>query len=108
MLRGSEKGQMNAGVFAGEGQLELSAHFALRQAQRRVSDEAVALALRYGKRFHEGHDCVYFLGRRQMPQDVPPKLAEKANGTVIVVGANRTLITTYRNPNFVRTLKRRR
>ena len=98
---------MDTATPAAEARLQRSTHFSMRQAQRGVSDQAVALALRYGKRFHEGEDCVYFLGRRQIPQNTPVKLAEKANGTVIVVGANETLITTYRNPGFVRTLKRR-
>ena len=84
-----------------------SAHFAVRQVQRGVSDEMVALALRYGRRFYEGEDRVYFLGRRQMPGEIDPRVADRANGTVVVVAPGEHLVTTYRNPRYVRTLKRR-
>jgi hypothetical protein len=82
-------------------------HFTMRQAQRGISDEMVALALQFGKPFYEGEDRVYFLGRRQMPKGIDSRLAERANGMVVVVGPDHTLVTTYRNPDFRKTLKRR-
>jgi hypothetical protein len=84
-----------------------SDHFRMRQAQRGITGDMVKLALRYGKPFYEGSDRVYFLGRRQMPRGIDGRVADRANGTVVVVGPDDRLITTYRNPNFVKTLKRR-
>ena len=81
-------------------------HFAVRQVQRGVSNEMVRLALRHGLRFYEGANQVYFLGRRQVPTRVDHRVAERANGTVVVACGDR-LVTTYRNPLYVRKLKRR-
>ena len=83
-------------------------HFACRQVQRGVRDEIVLLALRFGRKFYDkGGEQVYFLGRKQLPRDLAPKIAERANGTTVVVGANGALITTFRNPEFSKVLKRR-
>ena len=85
----------------------MSRHFLIRQGQRGIGKEMVALALRYGRRFYEGNEQVYFLGRKQMPHFLDPRLMDRANGTVVVVGSDNTLVTAYRNPLYVRALKRR-
>lgn len=84
-----------------------SAHFAQRQAQRKVSDQAIVLALRFGDTFFQGADRVYFLGRKAIPDYVPAPLASRLDGTTVVVGPDKTLVTTYRNPKGRRALKRR-
>ena len=85
-----------------------TAHFVERQNQRSVSDHEVALALQCGVRFHEhGGDIVYFLGRRNVPKTVDEKTAQRANGVVVVVAKGQTLVTTYRNPQFIKALKKR-
>lgn len=85
-----------------------TAHFVERQSQRNVSDREIGLALRFGVRFHEGGgDIVYFLGRRRLPKNLDEKTARRADGVVVVVAQNQTLVTTYRNPQFIRELKKR-
>ncbi len=85
-----------------------TAHFVERQNQRNVSDLEVGLALRFGVRFHEGGgDVVHFLGRRRLPKNLDEKTARRADGVVVVVAQNQTLVTTYRNPQFIRELKKR-
>jgi hypothetical protein len=80
-------------------------HFAERCRQRRVPAEAVALALCHGRQFHEGLDTVHFLGRRELQQWDN----ERSDwGGVVVVRAGNVLKTTFRNPDFLRKLKRRR
>ncbi len=82
-------------------------HFELRQAQRKIPDAQVILALQYGRRFYEGEDRVYFLGRKHLPNGLDSNMVHRANGTVVVVGVRGELLTTYRNPRFIRELRRR-
>lgn len=83
-----------------------TAHFSVRQAQRARTDLTVALVLRYGRRFFEGDDRVYFLARRDIPPTVAHELAERAHGTVVVCRGD-ALVTTFRNPRYLHRLKRR-
>lgn len=89
-------------------------HFAERQGRRGVRDDAAMLAIAYGRCFFERGDRVYFLGRdairkkfKNAPSAVTQEWIRRADGLVVVVGADGKLITTYRNPRFLRTLKRR-
>ena len=83
-------------------------HFVERQNQRVISDGEVLLALRFGLRFHErGGDVVHFLGRRCLPKTLNDKAAKRANGIVVVVSPDQKLVTTYRNPHFIKALKKR-
>ena len=91
-----------------------SAHFAERQGQRGVRDAAAKLAVARGRCFYEHGERVYFLGRdaiRKQFKNAPGRVAEewirRADGLVVVVGSDGRLITTYRNPRFLRTLKKR-
>jgi len=88
-------------------QMEKTAHFVLRQAQRKVSDAAIALALQCGEVFFQGSDRVYFLGRKRIPTVVPIPVAHRLDGTTVVVGPGNVLITAYRNPLGRGALKRR-
>ena len=85
-----------------------SAHFQRGQDQRNITDGEIALALCYGKRFYEGEDCVYFLGRKQMPDRLDPQRARRADGTTVVVTRDGHLVTAWRNRKGLRALKRRR
>lgn len=83
-------------------------HFLLRQAQRKITDAEIALTLTRGRRFYEGQEQVYFLCRKNIPKIAGERdFGRRASGTVVVVGPDRALITTYRNARFLRDLKRR-
>ncbi|MBC8141045.1 MAG: hypothetical protein H7Y38_06345 [Armatimonadetes bacterium] len=89
-------------------------HFVERQGRRSVRDEAAKLAIAYGRCFYERDSRVYFLGRdaiRKRLKDAPAPVIDdwvrRADGLVVVVSANGALVTTYRNPNYLKTLKRR-
>lgn len=97
---------MNSGISTC-GEYVKTEHFIQRQQQRRISDEQVELTLQLGCRFYEGEELVYFVGRKHLPCELDPKLADRTNGTVVVVGAEGNLLTTYRNPRFIKELKRR-
>lgn len=89
-------------------------HFVQRQGRRGVRDAAAKLAIACGRCFYERDDRVYFLGRdairkklKSAPAPVIEDWVRRADGLVVVVGADGSLITTYRNPQYLKTLKRR-
>lgn len=89
-------------------------HFTERQGRRGVRDAVARLAIACGRCFYEGDDRVYFLGRdaiRKRFQNEPPSVVDvwvrRGDGVVVVVAPGDRLVTTYRNPHFLRTLKRR-
>ncbi len=86
--------------------LAKSAHFQQRQAQRKLTDEQIDLALRFGEKFYQGNDCVYFLGRKRIPRVIDPESARRLDGTTVVVGGDQSLVTAFRNPEFRRHLRR--
>lgn len=86
---------------------EKTPHFREQQARRHISDQQVALALRFGLRRYDRGSLVYFLGRRHMPGGLDQASARKAEGTVVVVSHEDALITTYRNPKYLRKLRKR-
>ena len=50
--------------------LQRTDHSVRRQQQRGITRDLVALALRFGKRYHVGGGRIaYYLGRRHFPQD---------------------------------------
>lgn len=91
-----------------------TAHFTERQGRRGVGDAVARLAIACGRCFYEGEDRVFFLGRdaiRKRFQNEPPSVIaewlERGDGVVVVVAPGDCLVTTYKNPDFIRTLKRR-
>src|SRR4051812_25308155 len=98
---------------AGSAAVFKSSHFAARQRQRQIADTWVWAALRFGQPFYQGGDRVFFLGRKQLDRArratggvFGSEEAKKADGTVVVVGPDNTLVTTYRNPHYIRHLRR--
>ena len=88
-------------------------HFVERQSQRHIPDARIALALRFGQTFYQGTERVFFLGRKQLLRaqralgsTLDADEARRADGTVVVVGGDNALVTTYRNPNYIRHLRR--
>lgn len=88
-------------------------HFLERQRQRHIHDTQVALAIQYGQPFYQGQEKVYFLGRKQLQRAarvlgarLSCKDVKDADGTVVVVADDHSLVTTYRNPNYIRHLRR--
>lgn len=90
-----------------------TSHFDERQRQRSIPDSLVRLALAYGERFFQGDQRVYFLGRKHLRRIArilnsrqDDGLLARADGTVVVTGADDVLITAYRNPKYIRHLRR--
>lgn len=88
-------------------------HFIERQRQRHIPDTYVGLALQWGQPFYHGTDKVYFLGRKQLQRagrslgkELSADAVRKADGTVVVVSEDNALVTTYRNPQYIRHLRR--
>jgi hypothetical protein len=86
--------------------LAKSEHFQCRQNQRGIRDEVVALAIQFGRCFREGDRKVFFLGRKQIPGQVRSQLRDKVNGTVVVMSNTGVLVSTYKNPDYIKALKK--
>lgn len=94
--------------------LRKTAHFVQRQQARRITDTLVAWALTFGQRFYEGEDRVFFLGHRQLDRlqrvlriTLSPDDHRHAEGVVVIIHQDGTLVTAYRNPEYCRVLRRR-
>jgi len=77
--------------------LQRTDHSVRRQQQRGITRDLVALALRFGKRYHVGGGRIaYYLGRRHFPPGLPATLADRAEGLLVVLQGD-VLVTVYRN-----------
>lgn len=106
---GADAGQGNGGATA----LVKTAHFVERQRSRGIQDDWIRWTIAYGERFYQGTMQVFFLGRKGLKKAqkvercrLSDRESQMADGTVVVVGDGNALVTTYRNPNYIRHLKR--
>jgi hypothetical protein len=96
-----------------EMRFEKTAHFIERQRKRGITDVLIALTIAWGEKFYQGSECVYFLGHRHLQyalqkrkMQLSDQEIQRAEGTVVVVGIDNCLITAYRNPRYIRHLRR--
>ena len=85
----------------------MTKHAAQRQAQRCISDLQLSLTLDYGQRVHMSCAEICFLGRKDIPDWIDPRYADKMDGTVVVLSPDGAVITTYRNPDYLHRLRTR-
>lgn len=77
-------------------------HAAIRMTQRRISKEAIAVVLRYGRQVHAQNAIVYFFGKNEFKRHL--SLGQHAGRWekfrdihVIVSAENNAIITCYKN-----------
>jgi hypothetical protein len=73
----------------------LSQHAAIRMAQRNVTENDLFPVIRFGRLTHAAGAEFYFLGKRNIPENLQRKL-ERLVG-VTVVARDGQIITVYRN-----------
>lgn len=90
-----------------------SLHFLERQRQRSLPDELIRITIAYGQKFYQGSEVVYFLSRKRIRRverifgtRLDAEVVRSADGIVVVSGQNQTLVTAYRNPKYIRHLRR--
>jgi aspartyl aminopeptidase len=87
--------------------IQMTKHARERQLKRGIHDLQVSLAMDFGQRVHGTGVEYCFLGRSDIPDWVHPRYAERMDGTVVILSTEGTVITTYRNPEYMPRLRKR-
>jgi len=87
----------------------VSDHARLRMGQRGVSEEAVELALTYGRKIHSRGAVFYVIGRKEISklEDDMPEIAT-LDGVQVIASSDGSVITVYKNHDLraIRPTKR--
>lgn len=80
----------------------ITEHAAMRMTQRRISIEALAVVLRYGRQVHAQNAIVYFFGKNEFKRHLSlgqnaSRWAKFRDIHVIVSTENNAVITCYKN-----------
>ena len=88
--------------------MQMTDHAQVRCAQRQIDPETFAFIKKYGRKIWRTGVAFYFLGKRDIPQKLrgDDRFA-KLEGVILLVSADGTLITTYRNPNGLKTIRKK-
>ncbi len=87
--------------------ISATAHGLERQRQRGIGDDQLDFTLRYGTRRWSRGAILVYLRWRDIPAWVDEAYAARVHATVAVLSPDGALLTTYRNPNTLRRLKKR-
>lgn len=88
--------------------MKLTTHALNRMSQRRISDELLNLALKYGFVVYNAGAKFIFVRKKDIPEDMPRAIAEKIEGIVIVMNPiDGTILTVYKNKNALKEIKRK-
>jgi hypothetical protein len=85
----------------------LTSHASQRMDQRAVSAVGIRLAMRQGMQIEQHGATVFFLGRRHLPPGLPPAIAARLAGTVVVVARDGAILTTFRCQRVPRRMRYR-
>lgn len=92
----------------GEFKMTLSKHSNERINQRCISREAIEIAMIYGEEFFKQGLIFHVVGETNVPELVDPQLKKKCKNLVVVVaGDSGEIITSYRNKNPFRHIKKK-
>lgn len=78
-------------------------HAMLRMSQRNISESDIRVVLRFARCLHRAGADFFFLGRRDLPDEISRKHARLV-GTVLVF-VDGALATTYRNKKAISFIK---
>ncbi|MEN3039641.1 MAG: hypothetical protein ABDI07_10955 [Candidatus Kryptonium sp.] len=88
--------------------MKFTHHAFKRIGMRRIEQNLIDIALRYGIRIYRAGVKFIFVRRKDIPNDLPSKIAEKVNGLVLVLNPiDDTIITVYKNKNALKEIKRK-
>jgi hypothetical protein len=83
-------------------------HAHKRCAQRNLDAEALELVRRYGRRLHRTGAVFYFLGRRDLPEELlRDDRYARLEGTTLLFSLEGELITAYRNREALRQIRKK-
>jgi len=78
-----------------------------RMAQQGIRREAIKLALGCGQPIYRNGTILYFLGRRDLPDELTPTESSRFEGTAVVAARDGKIITVSRRGSVPRKLRRR-
>ena len=85
--------------------LHIGEHATLRMAQRNLDTGDIALVLRFGRAEHRTGVTFYFLGKRDVPDQLARSMKRLIGTTVIV--QDEEITTVYRNRRALSKIKRK-
>lgn len=88
--------------------LAMSHHASERAAQRNIEASDIAFVMTYGQRFFTGEAVQYFLGRRNIPDELrSDDRVMKLEGTTLIMSHDGTVITMYKNKRGCKSLRQK-
>jgi len=88
--------------------MKFTNHALKRMGMRRVNMELIELALEFGIKIHNGGAKFVFVRRKDIPDEIPAKIAEKIEGLVIILNpVDDTIITVYKNRGALKEIKKK-
>lgn len=80
-------------------EVKVTDHARKRMGQRGVSEEAVELALHFGRKIHSRHAIYHVIGRKEIIKlgDQHPEMKELDGVQVLTASDGESVITVYRN-----------
>lgn len=80
-------------------EFELTEHARQRMNQRGVSEQAVELALQFGRKIHSRHALFHVIGKKEINKlgDQHPELKELDGVQVLTTEDSESVVTVYRN-----------
>lgn len=81
-------------------------HAAMRMTQRRITTDAIAVAMKYGRVVHANNAIIYFLGNKELKKALGKGQKRKdwerfRHIHVVVSAENNAIITTYKNSKLL-------
>lgn len=81
-----------------------SLHSLSRMNERQISRDLVEFVTSYGTKIRIQGGFAWFFRHRDIPHWLPPEYGRKVDGVVAIVMEN-TIVTTYRDRNFMKKMK---
>jgi hypothetical protein len=83
-------------------------HVIERAAQRNLSPRDITFVLRHGRVLYRTGIQFYFLGRRDIPEELRRESRiSRLEGFAVLLSHDGTLITAYKNPKALRKIRRK-
>jgi len=85
--------------------MEMTKHSLARCAQRGIDSKSFVFIKKHGRKIRRTGITFFFLGKRDIPEDLKKKdQFAKLEGTVLLVGRDGVLITSFRNRQGIKAI----
>ena len=80
-------------------------HAEQRMQQRAISEWAIAQVVQFGERIHKQKMRFCYLTKKEIGRYYNPDQAKELQDIIVLMGQDSAIITAYRNPDAVHTIK---